>query len=110
VASTYWPTDNSRNAFLELTRHVREDHDGGIGALNDALGSGVRLILTHRTAKDNVDDAATRVLELTAKRLRASEIEPEGIPPMVVSLIHQCAAGRIPVSTESCDGERENVA
>lgn len=110
MASTYWPTNNSRNAFLELTRHAREDQDGGIEALNDALGSGVRLIMAHRTAKENVEDAARRVLELTAKRLRTSEPEPESIPRMVVSFIHQCASGRIPMSVESSHGEREEVA
>src|SRR5579864_8910770 len=91
MASTYEPTQSmySRNAFTDLNRRVREDQHGGIDALDQALGKGIRLILTHRIAKENVEDASLRVLELTAGQLRANEIEPDRIPRMVVSLIHQ---------------------
>jgi hypothetical protein len=94
VLSTYHPPETmiSRNAFIELTRRVRTDPDGGIEALNDALGRGIRLILAHRTARKNVGRMSRRVLELTASELRSREIEPENIPRMIVSLIDQCAA------------------
>ena len=98
MASTHQPIDtqNSRNAFIDLTRRVREDRYGGIQPLDDALGKGIRLILAHRVSQERVETESHRVLQLAANRLRAAEFDPDSVPRMIVSLIHQCSAEQLP--------------
>jgi len=93
VANTYQPTQPMllSKAFQDLTRRVREDQHGGVAPLNDALGKGIRLIIAHRVSREDVEDTSRRVLELVASHLRADEIEPDGIPGIVVSFIHRCS-------------------
>jgi len=115
VASTHQPSDisNSKIAFLELTRRIREDQGGGIQPLNDALGKGIRLILAHRVPKERVESESRRVLHLAAERLRAVEFEPDSVPQMIVSLIHQCCAEQPPAKRpvrEFAPVERDAVA